>query len=186
MSLAELFRRFARPLNQLDIPYMATGAVAAVVYGEPRLTLDVDLVVRISPAEAGRFADAFPAEEFYVPPIEAIEREASRPEHGHFNLLHLTSGLRGDIYLVGSDPLDAWGLKHRRREEVLGEPVWMAPAEYVIVRKLEYYKEGRSTKHLTDIRAMLRIRPDLIEMAVLEAFVAERGLGNEWEGARLP
>jgi hypothetical protein len=163
---------------------MATGDVAAVIYGEPRLTLDLDLVLRLSPADASRFASAFPAPEFYLPPLEAIQREASRPEHGHFNLLHLESGLRGDIYLAGTDPLDAWGLDQRRRETVLGEPVWMAPAEYVIVRKLEYFRQGGSSKHLTDIEAMLRIRPDLIDIAVVERFVAQRGVQREWKLAR--
>lgn len=130
MSLVNLFRRFAGPLDQLQIPYMATGAVAAIVFGEPRL------------------------------------------------------GLRADIYLAGDDPLDGWGLAHRRRETVGGEPVWIAPAEYVIVRKLEYYRDGGSEKHLTDIRAILRIRPDLVDRELLEGFIGERGLQAQWEKAR--
>lgn len=166
MSLAELFRRFAQPLNALGIPYMATGAVAAVIYGEPRLTLDIDLVLRISPLDISRFTSAFPVAEF---------------EHAHFNLLHLETGLRADIYLAGVDPLDAWGLANRRREEVLGETVWMAPATYVIVRKLEYFVQGGSSKHVSDIQAMLRISPDLIDMPVVKAFVAERGLEEAWQ-----
>ena len=120
MSLVELFRRFAHPLNQLAIPYMATGAVAAIVYGEPRLTLDLDLVLALAPREAAGFVAAFPADEFYVPPLEAIQREAERAEHGHFNLLHHGSGLRADIYLASNDPLDTWGLAHRRQESVGG------------------------------------------------------------------
>lgn len=180
MSLVELFRRFAHPLNQLAIPYMATGAVAAIVYGEPRLTLDLDLVLELAPRRAGEFAAAFPAEEFYVPPLEVIRQEAARPEHGHFNLLHHESGLRADIYLASNDPLDTWGLAHRRQETIAGEPVWLAPAEYVIVRKLEYYRKGGSSKHLTDIRAMLRIRPDLIDLPTLTGHIGQRGLDAEW------
>ena len=183
MSLVELFRRFAHPLNQLAIPYMATGAVAAIVYGEPRLTLDLDLVLTLTPGDAAGFAAAFPGEEFYVPPLEAILREAERPEHGHFNLLHHDSGLRADIYLASNDPLNTWGLAHRRQETVGGEPVWVAPAEYVIVRKLEYFRQGGSTKHLTDIRAMLRIRPDLVDLTTVARFVQERHLDPEWEMA---
>jgi len=183
MSLVELFRRFAHPLNQLEIPYMATGAVAAIVYGEPRLTLDLDLVLALTPGDAAGFAAAFPADEFYVPPLEAIQREAERTEHGHFNLLHHSSGLRADIYLASNDPLDTWGLAHRRQENVGGEPVWVAPAEYVIVRKLEYFRQGRSSKHLTDIKAMLRIRPDLVDLPTLAEFVRERRLDPEWEMA---
>lgn len=181
MSLAELFRRFAQPLNSLEIPYMATGAVAAVIYGEPRLTLDLDLVLRIPQPDVVRFSAAFPSSEFYVPPLEAIEREVARPEHGHFNLLHLDTGMRADIYLAGSDPLDAWGLANRRREAVLGETVWMAPAAYVIVRKLEYFTQGGSSKHVTDIQAMLRISPELIDLSTVETFVTQRGLEEAWQ-----
>jgi hypothetical protein len=183
MSLVELFRRFAHPLNELAIPYMATGAVAAIIYGEPRLTLDVDLVLVLAPREAAGFAAAFPADEFYVRPLEAIQREAERPEHGHFNLLHHSSGLRADIYLASYDPQDIWGLAHRRQESVGGEPVWVAPAEYGIVRKLEYFRRGGSSKHLTDIQAMLRIRPDLVDLPTLAKFVRERRLDPEWEMA---
>lgn len=180
MSLVNLFRRFAGPLDQLQIPYMATGAVAAIVYGEPRLTLDLDLVLQLAATDAPRFIAAFPAAEFYVPPAETIAAEAARPRHGHFNLLHLDSGLRADIYLASDDPLDRWGLGNRRRETIGGHPVWMAPAEYVIIRKLEYHREGGSEKHLLDIGGMLRVRPDLIDLPLLESFIKERGLEGEW------
>lgn len=180
MSLVNLFRRFAGPLDQLQIPYMATGAVAAIVYGEPRLTLDLDLVLQLSASDAPRFIAAFPAVEFYVPPAETIAAEAARPRHGHFNLLHLDSGLRADIYLASDDPLDRWGLANRRRETIGGEPVWMAPAEYVVIRKLEYHREGGSDKHLTDIQGMLRVRPDLIDLPLLNGFIGSRGLEPEW------
>ena len=186
MSLVELFRRFVHPLNELDIPYMATGAVAAVVYGEPRLTLDVDLVLRLHPDLAPALAGAYPAEEFYVPPVETIREEARRPAHGHFNLLHHPTGLRADIYLAGADPLDAWGLDRRRRETVAGEPVWIAPAGYVIVRKLEFFRESGSTKHLSDIAAILRVRPDLVDRSELEAWIGRRGLQAQWRRAELP
>jgi hypothetical protein len=159
---------------------MATGAVAAIVYGEPRLTLDLDLVLSLSPAEVPRFAEAFRGEELYVPPLEVLLQEAARATHGHFNLLHHSSGLRADIYLASNDPLDVWGLAHRREERVGGEPVQIAPAEYVVVRKLEYFRKGGSTKHLDDIRAMRRVRPDLLDAGRVAAFVRERGLAKEW------
>jgi hypothetical protein len=42
---------FIAPINRAGIEYMVTGGFAAVVYGHPRLTLDVDLVVRFAPIE---------------------------------------------------------------------------------------------------------------------------------------
>ena len=45
MHAPNLFHIFINPLNHLDIRYVVTGAVAAIIYGEPRLTHDIDLVV---------------------------------------------------------------------------------------------------------------------------------------------
>jgi len=50
MHVPELHQRLIAPLAALGIPYMVTGGVAAIVYGEPRLTNDVDIVVRLTPA----------------------------------------------------------------------------------------------------------------------------------------
>ena len=42
MSSPDLISLFIAPLNRLGVPYMVTGAVAAIIYGEPRLTNDID------------------------------------------------------------------------------------------------------------------------------------------------
>lgn len=47
MTDASLISLFVRPLNRLRIPYLVTGGVASVVYGEPRLTRDIDLVIQL-------------------------------------------------------------------------------------------------------------------------------------------
>ena len=45
MPELELCLLFVRPLNQLGVRYVISGSVAAMLYGEPRLTHDVDFVV---------------------------------------------------------------------------------------------------------------------------------------------
>jgi len=107
MTDASLVSLFVRPLNQLRIPYMVTGGVASVVYGEPRLTRDIDLVIELRPRDARRFAAAWSTAEFYVPPVEVIEEESGRPSHGHFNVIHHRTAMRADVYLPGSDALTA-------------------------------------------------------------------------------
>lgn len=67
--------------------------------------------------------------------------------------------------------------------EYRGEPVNVAPPEYVIVGKLEYYREGRSEKHLRDIRAMLAVSAAELNQPELEDWIARRGLGTEWRAA---
>ena len=51
MPEPELFLLFVRPLNRANIRYMVTGSVAAIFYGEPRLTHDVDLVAFLNEAD---------------------------------------------------------------------------------------------------------------------------------------
>ena len=74
MPEPNLFRIFVSRLNKLSIPYMITGAVASIIYGEPRLTNDIDLVIDMTPDDVESFADAFPIEDFYCPPPEVIQK----------------------------------------------------------------------------------------------------------------
>jgi hypothetical protein len=92
----------------------------------------------------------------------------------------LPTNFKADFYLAGRDPLNVWGLTHTRTAEIAGEPVVFAPPEFVIVRKLEFYREGGSEKHINDIRAMLELTPSLVESPELNEFIAERGLQSCW------
>lgn len=67
---------------------------------------------------------------------------------------------------------------------VEAERVRVAPPEYVIVRKLEYYREGGSEKHLRDIAGMVELSPDEIDFKVLEEFVQRYRLEKEWAKAK--
>ena len=176
----DLISLFIPPLNDLELRYMVTGAVAAVIYGEPRLTRDVDLVIDLRPHDAGRIAAAFPAEVFYVPPGEVIEEEARRPQHGHFNLIHHETALRADCYVAGTDPLHEWAMGRRIRHDVGGIRVFVAPIEYVILRKLEWHREGKASRHLDDIRAMLRVSGAGVDGLALSEWIARLGLQDLW------
>ena len=57
----------------------------------------------------------------------------------------------------------------------------VAPIEYVILRKLEYFREGKSEKHVRDIRGMLEVSPTQIDRPFLEQWIARLGLAAEWD-----
>jgi len=181
MFEGDLFLVYVRAFEALGLTYMLTGSVAAMLYGEPRVTHDVDVVVDLSPRAARRFAAAFPIERFYCPPEEVIVQEASRRQRGHFNLIAHDTGFKADVYLANEDPLHGAALERRRRVMLGDEPVWVAPPEYVILRKLEFYREGRSEKHVRDIQAMLRVSDELIDRRWLDAWLQKMRLVPEWE-----
>jgi hypothetical protein len=66
---------FIGPLEQLGLPYCITGSVAASVYGEPRLTADIDVVLLLRHADIEALISAFPENEYFVPPLETLIQE---------------------------------------------------------------------------------------------------------------
>ncbi len=181
MPEPETFLLFVRALNRSGIRYMLTGSVAAIFYGEPRLTHDVDFVVSLDITDFSKLPNAFPATDFYLPPPDVIATEARRESRGHFNIIHLDTGFKADMYLTGSDDLNAWGFKRRREFRSSGESVTLAPPEYVILRKLEYYREGKSEKHLRDIRSILNVSGESLDREALKVWIARSGLHAEWD-----
>ena len=180
MPTPDLVLLFVRPLNRAGIRYIVSGSVAAIIYGEPRLTHDVDFVVFLNDADIQRLVEVFPAADFYLPPVETIAAEARREERGHFNIIHHGTGFKADCYMTGRDELHAWAFRLKRPVLFEGETVMLAPPEYVIIRKLEYYREGGSDKHLRDIRSMLAISGGQIDRPALDEWIERRGLQSEW------
>lgn len=109
----------------------------------------------------------------FIEPLEGTGFPYSRSPAGHFNVIHRDSGLRADVYLAGDDPLHAWAFQRRRRMEFGAIEIWVAPLEYVVLRKLQYYEASRSGRHLRDIAMMLRISGDLLDAPEIERWLAE-------------
>lgn len=169
---------FLEPLERLGLPYCVTGSVAASVYGEPRLTADVDIVLVLAAKDIAALRSAFPDTAYYVPPDETLRLELARDTRGMFNLIHHDSQFKADIYLAARDPLHAWALAHRRRIELGDGGAWIAPPEYVILRKLEYLREGGQDKHVRDIRFVLAA--STVDREFVEGEVARLGLSDQW------
>lgn len=176
MPDSDLIELFVLPLNRAGFPYMVTGSVASMLYAEPRFTADVDVVARVIAPEDLR--SAFRPPDYYCPPVDVLAVEIARPLHGHVNILHTPSALKADVYLAGADPLHQWALALRRRFEIGGHEIWVAPPEYVILRKLLFFLEGGSSKHVRDVRALFAAQGEKLDFATLERLAAERGVGD--------
>jgi len=176
-----LFQLFTQKLNALGIPYMVTGSVAAIAYGEPRLTHDIDLVLTLSSSLINEFSSLFPGDAFYCPPPEVLKSEIARKNRGHCNLIHLETGFKADLYFSGQDELMNWALQHVKPIQFLDSVLPLAPVEYVILKKLEFYSEGKSFKHIDDIRAILRNSSDQVDIPFLMVKIRQLGLDNAWQ-----
>lgn len=168
--------QFVEPLDRAGISYAIVGSVASSVYGEPRATNGVDLLIQLSRAEAGRLAGAFPEAAFYVPPREIIEVELGRSHGGHINVMALETMMKADFYPVS--PAEAEWFARRRALEVAGRTVWFAIPEAVIVHKLRFFREGGGERHLRDIRGMLAAGE--VDRALIDQAVQALALEAQW------
>jgi hypothetical protein len=180
MQGIELFLLFTERLESAGLGYMVGGSVGSMCYGEPRLTNDIDIVVDLRIPQVQAMAAAFPLEAFYCPPDEVMRIESQRSGRGHFNLIHHDSGYKADIYLCGQDPLQAWGMARRRRIDLPGGALWVAPPEYIILRKLEFYQEGGSEKHRLDIQGMLTMLGSAIDAEAINNWAERLGVASVW------
>jgi len=181
MDLKHLLK-FLRIVEKIPLQYMISGSVASILYGKPRMTQDMDIVVVFAADKIDQFVESFPIEEYYCPPAEAIQEALQHGDRGLLNVIDQKTGFKIDIYPASDDPLITWGFEHRKKVELIeNEEVFVAPPEYVIVKKLEYYKEGGSQKHLEDIRGMLEVHGDQIDTEIVEDWCKRRDLMNEWK-----
>ncbi len=63
MQVPDLIRAFVERLERLGVPYMVTGSTAGILYGEPRMTHDVDIVIALRLKDVDAFVAAFPIDD---------------------------------------------------------------------------------------------------------------------------
>ena len=175
-SLLSFYHRLAGT----GLPCMVGGSIASMLYGEPRATLDIDLIVEAGIADVDVILGAFPRKRYYLPPREVVEIELSRVRDGSFQIVELASALKADIYLTGSDPLLAYGISHRRLETVADKEIHVAPATYVVAIKLRYYSISEQPKHLRDISSILAISPSEIDRERVDGWAREFHVEETW------
>jgi len=178
MELADLLLRVTRTLEELGIPYLVTGSIATIAYGEPRLTMDIDVVVRLQERAVERLCSAFPSDEFYVSP-EAV-RGAIR-HSTQFNILHPGSGLKVDVMVADDSDFNASRFSRARTLAVStsAEVVFASP-EDVILKKLQYYREGGSDKHLRDIAGVIRVMGGDLDQGYLARWARQLEVEALW------
>ncbi len=174
--LKDVVQRF----ENTEIEYFLVGSLASMYYGRPRFTNDVDLVVKINACQAFTFENLFDLEDYYCPPHEIISDEVLRG--GSFNLIHQASGIKIDIVLLKKSVFYQTEFSRRRKVQLLPDfTAYIASPEDIIIKKLDFYREGESEKHLIDIRGI--VLETEIDKTYLNEWIVKLGLTEEWKKA---
>ena len=182
MGPYELLKKVVVVFEQLKIPYLVTGSVAAMAYGEPRLTNDIDIVAEISDRHITDLIKAFPAGEFYI--SEQMIRQAIQ-HLGQFNIIHPVSGLKVDVIIRKNTPFDDSRFQRIKRiHPAESYQANFAAPEEVIIKKMEFYRMGGSEKHLRDITGILKISGPEIDLSYISAWAQRLDLIDIWEAVQ--
>ena len=156
---------------------MVTGSVAGAYHGFPRVTHDIDLV--IDPDEQGlrRLIERFGDDRFY------LSREAAEDalrQRSMFNIIALESGWKFDLIVRKDRPFSQAEFARREARKQGEQTVWVATVEDLLIAKMEWSKAGQSGRQLEDVASILRIQAGRVDLAYVERWVTELGLGQQW------
>lgn len=182
MEQYELLQKVVTVFERLDVSYLVTGAVASIAYGEPRLTNDIDIVAAVEERHILGLLAEFPAAEFYID--EDMIKEAIR-EHGQFNIIHPASGLKVDVIIKKNTAFDE--SRFRRIRKIQPAPTFEADfssPEDVIIKKMEFYKEGGSEKHLRDITGILKVSGEIVDRDYISQWAERLGITEIWDAVK--
>ena len=171
-----LAARIAAILDSIGVRYVIGGSVAASVVGEPRSTLDLDLMVELDDVHA-RLLVASLQDDFYID--EEMVLEAVRAE-GTFNAIHYASSMRIDFFIA--EDFATRQLDRRRELRVRDDlpPLCFYSAEDLVVRKLMWFRLGGevSNRQWRDVLGILKTSWQSVDIAYLESAAEERDVGD--------
>jgi hypothetical protein len=180
----EFVQQVIAALEAAGITYMIGGAVATWAYGEPRATLDLDVVVDIPLEAVDRLENELKKRDMLVPADiilgNILETRADLP----INAINIYSGYKADLYpLRAGDELRTSAFERRQKIDLgapLGELFLHSP-EDLIIYKLWYYSLSQQTKHLRDITSIVDALGDELDYKTIEYWANKKGLNSLWE-----
>ncbi len=166
-DLQALFAYVTAIFETANIPYMVVGGFAATVHGEPRFTIDVDIVADMQRHHIQPFIDAFPVSDYYVSE-EAIRDALAR--RYPFNVIHSSTGAKIDIVPLPKDIFTRLAFQRRQRlaYDEVGHTADFITAEDIILAKLMAQRETGSEKHLRDARGVLVTQWDQLNISAIQ------------------
>ena len=162
------------------IGYYIGGSLAGSLYGRPRATLDADLVADIELKHVAPLVEALKSE-YYIDAgmiREAIDRRSC------FNLIHLATSFKVDVFVIKNRPYDREALKRIEQRTMQGESTslhfFFASAEDILLAKLEWFRIGDeiSERQWSDIAAIVRNQFERLDRSYLRHWATELGVAD--------
>ena len=165
--------------EKLFIPYYIGGSIASSVYGMARATLDVDIVADLKINHIA-YLNRILEHQYYID--EDMIADAIRTSSS-FNLIHLETMIKIDVFIHKEDPYAEMALRRKRQdtfEELANVEFYFSSPEDIIIAKLQWYKIGGfvSERQWLDVIGVIKVQGDLLEKKYLKSWSQKLGLSS--------
>jgi hypothetical protein len=170
-------------LQAAGVEYMIGGALALWAWGEPRATMDLDLVIIIPVEIVPRLSEELKMRDMLLPSDIILDAIIDERSDVPLNATHMSSGFKADFYLLFSNDDFGQTAFSRRKQVDLGPrfgTLYVHSPEDLIIYKLWYYRISRQTKHPRDIYAILIAQENEIDLEYIQEWVDRKGLTSVW------
>jgi hypothetical protein len=173
----QTFGRVIDVLEAVGARYAIWGGWAVVAYGEPRFTMDMDILLDPFGLPGRMFVKRLQESNFQVDEVALFNALGG----GYFNVVHLPSQLKVDFFVPAQNTL-----LHRAIQERAHLPfdeirrAAYVSAEALIITKLQAYAESQSTRHLDDVASVVRLQAQKLGNERIDIAAARMGLLGIW------
>ena len=169
-----LLIEISKILNELKIPHAVTGGFAVVIWGKPRYTADIDIVIEFADKNIRPLAKKLLAIDKDVYADEDMMREALE-YHGEFNFIHPDTGLKVDFFVQDNKPYNKLKIKRAILRKINGQHIPFVSPEDLILSKLMWSKESMSQKQTEDMKSVIRNPKIKLDLKYLNGWAVKQG-----------
>lgn len=170
--------KIAKILDELEIPYYVTGGFAVSIYGRPRFTADIDIIIKMSHHQKGEFAEKI-GKIFPKGYIDKDQIDTALARQGEFNIIDPESGLKIDFWIAKKDEFEEECFKRASSKDIDYKVKFISP-ENLVISKLIWYRESGSTRQLEDIVSVMDVQ-DKLDKVYINKWIKKLGLEKEYQ-----
>lgn len=165
-------------LEHLEIEYLVGGSFASSAWGNPRQTRDLDVVLRLTMADADRLVRQF-GDAFVVSQASIVEALESREPYARFQMLHEEELFKVDGFVFDGSPFSKSEFARKRKITLApGLEAWCAGPEDIVLRKLAWYELGNrvSDRQWNDIVQVIQVQGEALDRGYILEWARSLGL----------